>query len=99
MTDKLAEALLEETEEMGGTGKLGVINIGVISPAYEAGDVVTLASLQEKGLVDANIGRLKILASGTLDKPLTFKAEAYSFQAIKMITLTGGHAIHLKTEK
>ena len=99
MTDTLAEALLEESEEMGGNGKLGIINIGVISPVYQAGDVVTLANLQEKGLVDANIGRLKVLASGTLDKPLTIKAEAFSFQAIKMITLTGGHAIHLKTEK
>lgn len=99
MTDKLAETLLEESEEMGGTGKLGIINIGVISPVYQAGDVVTLASLQEKGLVDANIGRLKVLASGILDKPLTIKAEAFSFQAIKMITLTGGHAIHLKIGK
>ena len=99
MADKLAETLLEETEELGGTGKMGVINIGVISPVYQADDVVTLADLQAKGLVSANIGRLKVLASGTLDKPLTIKAEAFSFQAIKMITLTGGHAIHLKTEK
>ena len=99
MEDKLAETLLEETEEWGGTGKMGVINIGVISPVYQANDVVTLADLREKGLVSANIGRLKVLASGTLDKPLTIKAEAFSFQAIKMITLTGGHAVHLKTEK
>ena len=99
MTDQLAETLLEESEEMGGTGKSGIVNIGVISPAYHAGDVVTLANLQEKGLVDANIGRLKVLASGTLDKPLIIKAESFSFQAIKMITLTGGHAVHLKAEK
>lgn len=99
MEDKLAETLLEETEELGGSGKMGVINIGVISPVYQANDVVTLADLQAKGLVSANLGRLKVLASGTLDKPLTIKAEAFSFQAIKMITLTGGHAVHLKTEK
>ena len=99
MTDTLAEALLEESKEMGGIGKMGIINVGIISPVYSAGDVVTLASLREKGLIDMNVGRLKVLASGTLDKPLIIKADAFSFQAVKMITLTGGHAIHLKSEK
>ena len=98
MTDTLAEALLEESKEMGGIGKMGIINVGIISPEYNAGDVVTLVSLREKGLIDANVGRLKVLASGTLDKPLTIKADAFSFQAIKMITLTGGHAVHLKAK-
>jgi hypothetical protein len=99
MTDKTAEKLLEETDEEGGNGKQGIINVGVISAAYQAGDVVDLASLQEKGMIDANIGRLKVLASGTLDKPLTIKADAFSVQAIKMITLTGGHAVHLNGGK
>ena len=98
MTDKLAETFLEKTEELGGIGKMGIINIGVISSVYEADDVITLASLKGKGLIDDNIGRLKVLASGTLDKPLTIKADAFSFQAIKMITLTGGHAIHLQAK-
>ena len=77
---------------------MGIINVGVISPAYQAGDTVTLADLKAKGLIDANIGRLKVLAAGTLDKPLTIKADAFSVQAVKMITLTGGQAIELKNE-
>jgi large subunit ribosomal protein L15 len=78
---------------------MGIINVGVISTAFQAGDVVDLNALQQKGMIDGNVGRLKVLASGTLDKPLTIKAEAFSVQAIKMITLTGGHAVHLNGGK
>ena len=98
MTDKTAEHLLIASDEMGGVGKMGIINVGLISAAYQAGETVDLASLQEKGMIDGNVGRLKVLASGTLDKPLTIKADAFSVQAIKMITITGGQAIELKGE-
>ena len=99
MPDKVAETFLIESDEQGGVGKMGIINVGVISAAYQSGETVDLASLQEKGMIDANIGRLKVLASGTLDKPLTIKADAFSVQAIKMIALTGGQAIHLNGDK
>lgn len=95
MTDKVAEMLLEKSDEPGGNGKQGIINVGVISAAFRPGDVVDLAVLRERGLVDVNVGRLKVLASGTLDKPLTVKADSFSVQAIKMITITGGHAVKL----
>ncbi len=98
MTDKVAAAFLVASDEEGGQGKMGIINVGLISAAYQAGETVDLASLQEKGMIDGNVGRLKVLASGTLDKPLIIKADAFSVQAIKMITLTGGQAIELKGE-
>ena len=98
MSDKVAEHFLVVSDELGGVGKMGIINVGVISPAYQSGETVTLADLKAKGLIDANIGRLKVLAAGTLDKPLTIKADAFSVQAVKMITLTGGQAIELKNE-
>ena len=98
MTDKAAAAFLVASDEEGGQGKMGIINVGLISAAYQAGETVDLASLQEKGMIDGNIGRLKVLASGTLDKPLIIKADAFSVQAVKMITLTGGQAIELKGE-
>ncbi len=98
MSDKAAEHFLVVSDEEGGVGKMGIINVGVISAAYQAGDTVDLASLQEKGMIDVNIGRIKVLASGTLDKPLIIKADAFSVQAVKMITLTGGQAIELKGE-
>ncbi len=95
MTDTVAAHLLEASDEKSGVGKMGIINVGVISTVYQAGDTVDLADLQAKGMLDASVGRLKVLASGTLDKPLTIKADAFSVQAIKMITLTGGHAVKL----
>ena len=98
MTDKAAAAFLVASDEEGGQGKMGIINVGLISAAYQAGETVDLASLQAKGMIDGNVGRLKVLASGTLDKPLIIKADAFSVQAIKMITLTGGQAIELKSE-
>ena len=98
MTDKVAAAFLVASDEEGGQGKMGIINVGLISAAYQAGETVDLASLQAKGMIDGNIGRLKVLASGTLDKPLIIKADAFSVQAVKMITLTGGQAIELKGE-
>ncbi len=99
-----ADAMLSDTlamstvvyESGAGHGKQGIINIGAIDAAFEAGDVVTLAAIKQKGLVPKSIGRVKILADGELNKPLTVKAEAYSVQAIKMIELTGGTVVILK---
>ncbi len=82
-------------ESGAGHGKQGIINIGVIDQNFEADAVVTLADLQQKGLIPKNVGRMKVLAHGTLSKPLTVKAESYSVQAIKMIELTGGTPIIL----
>ena len=75
---------------------MGIVNTKVISDAYLAGETVDLASLRARGLIPSDVGRIKILAVGTLDKPLTVKADAFSLQAVKMITLTVGQAIELK---
>lgn len=83
-------------ERGAGHGLQGIINIGALDQHFEANDVITLAILKERGLVSKNIGRIKILADGELNKPLTIKSESYSIQAIKMIELTGGTVIILK---
>jgi ribosomal protein L18E len=83
-------------ESGAGQGKQGIINVGAINTHFAPEDVVTLAALKEKKLVPKNIGRVKVLADGILDKPLTVKAEHYSVQAIKMIELTGGTVVILK---
>ena len=95
----ISDALALETAryECGaGHGAQGIINIGVLDRNFEANDVITLAVLKEKGLVSKKVGRMKILADGILNKPLTVKSESYSIQAIKMIELTGGKVIILK---
>ena len=79
-----------------GHGKQGIINIGLIGEHFAPYSVVTLDALKEKKLVARKICRLRVLAHGILDKPLTIKAEEYSVQAMKMIELTGGTVIVLK---
>ena len=83
-------------ESGAGHGQQDIINIGVLDQNFEAHDVITLAVLKEKGLISRKAGRMKVLADGTLNKPLTIKSESYSIQAIKMIELTGGTVIILK---
>ena len=83
-------------ERGAGRGLQGIINIGALDQKFEANDIITLSVLKERGLVSKNVGRLKILAHGVLNKPLTVKSESYSIQAIKMIELTGGTVIILK---
>ena len=97
MSDYTAEHILEESDKVGGLGKLGIINVGVLHNEFEDGDTVNLEILKEKDMIADSIGRLKVLASGSLDKALTVEADAFSVQAIKMITLTGGHAVKLRT--
>lgn len=83
-------------ESGAGHGQQGIINIGVLDANFNAHDVITLAVLKEKGLMSKKVGRMKVLADGMLNKPLTIKSESYSIQAIKMIELTGGTVIILK---
>ena len=83
-------------ESGAGHGQQGIINIGVLDDNFNAHDVITLAVLKEKGLISSKVGRMKVLADGVLNKPLTIKSESYSIQAIKMIELTGGTVIILK---
>ncbi len=40
--------------------------------------------------------RVKILARGVMTKRLTVIADKFSLQAVKMITLAGGHAEQIK---
>lgn len=83
-------------ESGAGHGQQDIINIGILDQNFEAHDVITLAVLKEKGLISKKAGRMKVLADGSLNKPLTIKSESYSIQAIKMIELTGGTVIILK---
>ena len=46
-------------------------------------------------LIPKNVGSLKILARGVLDKPLNVEAQDFSLDAVKMIVLTGGKAIKI----
>ena len=78
------------------TGPEVRVRLQVLEDNFEAGETVTLGALKEKGLVPASAGRLTILASGLLDKPLTIVANKFTTQAVHNITLAGGKAIEIK---
>ena len=82
--------------QCAATGKMGAVNVGTLNNHYEAGEKIDIASLKAKKLISSDCKRVKILADGDLDKALIVEANSFSLQAIKMITLTGGHAIKLQ---
>ena len=99
LSDEEATAKIEVVERVCGAkgqGKLAEINLDTICENFEDGDEVTLEALKAKKLVNKNAGRIKILARGTMIKKLTIYADKFSIQAVKMITLAGGHADQYK---
>ena len=51
--------------------------------------------MKEKKLIDKRAKTVKVLARGTLNKPLIVKAGDFSKTAVEMILLTGGNAVHV----
>ena len=100
ISDEEAKAKIEIVEksfdEISSGNKMGEINLDTICENFEDGDVVTLSALKAKRLVRGNVGRIKILARGVMTKKLTIYADKFSLQAVKMITLAGGHADQYK---
>ncbi len=92
-----AESTLFTNIEIHTGAKKAEINIDTIAEHFNSGDTVTLSLLKEKGLVSKQTGHVKILARGTLDKPLTVIAQDFSIAALKMILLTGGTPIVAKS--
>ena len=72
--------------------KMGEINLDVICENFEDGDTVDIRALRAKKLVAKNVGKIKVLARGTMTKKLIIIANKFSLQAVKMITLAGGKA-------
>ena len=81
----------EAEKKLKGT-KICEVNIDTICENFSEGETVELAKLIERGLVSKSAGKVKILARGVMTKRLVVIADKYSIQAVKMITLAGGHA-------
>ena len=66
------------------------INLGSLEKIYEDGEIVSLKTLQEKGVAPRRVeGGLKILSGGELKKKLKIEASAYSAQAEEKLKATG----------
>jgi len=59
---------------------------------FENDSVVTIESLQEKGIINNPRDGVKILGNGELTKKLDVKVNAYSKSAIEKIQALGGNA-------
>jgi large subunit ribosomal protein L15 len=66
------------------------VNLQDLERRFESGDAVTLAALQAKGLGTRKGVPVKILAKGTISKPLTVHAHGFSAAAREAIEAAGG---------
>ncbi len=66
-----------------------VVNLGQLAGRYSKGDVVTAASLEEKGLVKGT-GPVKVLGVGDSPEGLRFEVDAVSQSAREKIAKAGG---------
>lgn len=79
--------------------KLEIVNIDTISKYFDNGETVTLEEVKNRvPFFNKRATELKVLARGELDKKLTFVAEEYSMEAIKMILLVGGTVVKNKKQ-
>lgn len=70
------------------------VNVGRLD-VFEAGSVVDVAALEERGIVKGNTHKghpVKILAKGEIDRALTVRAHAFSDGAKSKIEAAGGTA-------
>ena len=66
------------------------INLGQIEQYFSNGEIVTLETLQEKGVAPRRVpGGLKILSQGELTKKVTIKAQFFSGKAEEKLKQSG----------
>jgi large subunit ribosomal protein L15 len=74
-----------------------VVNLDTLSERFDAGTLVTLELLRERGLVSRAARHVKVLARGDIDKALTVQAHRFSGTAAEKIAAAGGRAEALAT--
>ena len=75
------------------TKTYSIVNLSVLE-SFEAGSVIDMAVLAEKGLIKVikDCAGLKVLGNGELTKAVTVKAERFSASAKEAIEKAGGKA-------
>ena len=69
--------------------KFATINLDDLNKYFNDGDVVTPEVLKERGIVKKQLSGIKVLASGTLEKKITVKAQRFSSTAVTKIEAAG----------
>jgi large subunit ribosomal protein L15 len=71
------------------------VNVASLERAFEHDEVVDPHALRARSLVRKGSAPVKVLGDGTLSKPLTVRAHAFSASARDKITASGGQAEQL----
>ena len=101
ITDDLAKTLLRSspipvsTEGVGST----TVSVSAISAVFARDDRVDINSMKDKGLVPPGVLRVSVVGDGAVDKALKIRANDFDPTAIKMIALTGGEAIKVRSSR
>ena len=69
--------------------EFAVVNLSDLNK-FNDGDVITPATLVEKGIVKKEMAGIKVLANGKLEKKVTVKANRFSSAAVTKIEELGG---------
>ncbi len=75
-----------------------IVNLKTINSFFEAGALITMEVLRERGIVKGPVKLLKILGDGVLDKHFVVHADKFSKAAESAILAQGGQ-VHVTKEK
>jgi large subunit ribosomal protein L15 len=75
------------------------VNLGEIDELFAAGEEVTPATLQERGLVKRRFDEIKVLGDGEVTKGLKISAHKFSQSALDKLSAAGGSATVLKARR
>ena len=75
---------------------VAVIDICSVEAAFRAGEVISLETLKERGLILSGVTVLKIYTSGNLGKAFTVEAHQFTVDAIRAISDAHGNAIMVR---
>ena len=100
IADEEVEAYVNVSERVSDRTKKDIVNIDALGKYFKAGEKVTVKEIAKRvPSVNSKATYIKVLARGSLDKPLEIEADDFSPTAIKMIVLTGGTVIRTKSDK
>lgn len=75
------------------------LNVADLSAAFQAGEEVTPATLEEKGLLKQRYDQIKILGDGEIDKALKVSVHRFSGAAESKIVAAGGTVTRLRAKR
>ncbi|MDD4476705.1 MAG: 50S ribosomal protein L15 [Patescibacteria group bacterium] len=91
---KAFKRLMQSTPKLGGFKSLKIkpaeVYLSDLEKHYQAGDVVNLASLKEKGIIKNNAKAAKIISNGELTKKITIEGLLRAKSVEEKIKSLGG---------